>query len=215
MRQSRRYLSIRKPAPETFKAESFYGDFVYAAKHLTSDRNGINMKKIKEIEKPIIFEENQRINQFWLWLLMVSLAGFSFYAFISQIVLGKKVGNSPMSDPMLILSVLLSGVLLPIFFFVTELRTRVTEDGLYVKYFPIHRKWLFFSTVESESFKKTRYRPILEYGGWGIRIRFNKKAYSISGNMGMKLTLPNGKSLLVGTQKPDEFESAIQKIKKT
>jgi hypothetical protein len=171
------------------------------------------MKKVKDIKKSIIFTENQRLKQLWFWFIIATVVGLSLYAFIYQIVLGKKFGNSPMPDSMLILTVLLAGLSLPILFFLTELRTRVTEDGLYVKYFPFHQKWLFFSPVDIENFKKTKYRPVLEYGGYGIRIGINKKAYNVSGNMGIELTLSNGKRLLIGTQKPDEFESAMQKMK--
>lgn len=172
------------------------------------------MKKVKEIEKTIIFAENQRFRQLWLLFVIASLVGLSVYAFIYQIIMGKNLGNSSMPDSMLIITVLLTGLSLPVFFFLTELKTRVTEDGLYIKYFPFHRKWLFFSPVDIENFKKTKYRPILEYGGWGIRIGINKKAYNASGNMGIQLTLSDGKRLLIGTQKPDEFQSAMQEMMK-
>lgn len=173
------------------------------------------MKKVKEIEKAIVFAENQKFRQLWFWFIIAIVVGLSLYAFIYQIILGKKFGNSPMHDPMMILTVLLSGLSLPLFFFLIELRTRVTEDGLYIKFFPLHQKWLFFSPVDIKNFEKTKYRPLLEYGGWGIRYGKNKKAYNVSGNMGMQLTLSDGKRLLIGTQKPDEFQSAMQKIKKT
>jgi len=174
---------------------------------------GNDMKKVKDIEKDIIFAENQRFKQLWFWFVIAMVAGVSFYAFIYQIILGKQFGNSPMSDSKLIFTVLLSGLFLPLFFFLTELRTRVTEDGLYVKYFPFHQKWLFFSPVDIENFRKTKYRPLFEYGGWGIRFGANRKAYNVSGNMGIELTLSNGKHLLIGTQKPDDLESAMQKMK--
>lgn len=172
------------------------------------------MKKIKKIEKTIIFSENQKFRQLWLWFVIVSAAGLTFYSFIYQIVLGKNFSNSPISNSKLILTVLLSGLSLPLFFFLTELRTRVTEEGLYVKFFPFHLKWLFISVDDIENFKKIKYRPVLEYGGWGIRIGVNKKAYNVSGNKGIELTLSNGKRLLIGTQRPGEFESAMQKMKK-
>ncbi len=173
---------------------------------------GNDMKKVKEIQTDIIFTENQRFRQLWFWLVIAVLIGVSFYAFIYQIILRKQFGDSPMSNSKLILTVLLTGLFLPIFFFFIELRTRVTKDGLYVKFFPFHQKWLFFSPVDIKNFKKIKYRPLLEYGGWGIRYRAKKKAYNVSGNMGIELTLSNGKRLLIGTQKPDEFESAMQKI---
>jgi hypothetical protein len=171
------------------------------------------MKKVKEIEKTIFFAENQKFRQLWFWFVIATVIGLALYAIISQIILRRKSGNSPMQNPVLILTVLLFGLSIPLFFFFTELRTRVTEDGLYVKLFPLHNKWLFFSPLDIKNFTKTKYHPIPEYGGWGIRYGKNKKAYNVSGNMGILLTLSDGKSLLIGTQKPDEFESAMQKMK--
>lgn len=68
------------------------------------------MKKVKDIKKSIIFTENQRLKQLWFWFIIATVVGLSLYAFIYQIVLGKKFGNSPMPDSMLILTVLLAGL---------------------------------------------------------------------------------------------------------
>jgi hypothetical protein len=57
------------------------------------------------------------------------------------------------------------------------------------------------------------YRPILEYGGWGIRCGFKgARAYNVSGNKGVQLILQNGKRLLIGSQKPDELVEAINSM---
>jgi uncharacterized protein YlzI (FlbEa/FlbD family) len=53
-----------------------------------------------------------------------------------------------------------------------------------------------------------------EYGGWGLRYSFNKKrgnAINVSGDIGIQLTLTNGKKLLIGTQKKE----AVNRVLKT
>jgi TATA-box binding protein (TBP) (component of TFIID and TFIIIB) len=51
---------------------------------------------------------------------------------------------------------------------------------------------------------------MLEYGGWGIRCGWHgKKVYNISGNRGVQLVFKNGKRLLIGSQKPDDFANAL------
>ncbi|MHC4187375.1 MAG: hypothetical protein ACYSRQ_04200 [Planctomycetota bacterium] len=58
------------------------------------------------------------------------------------------------------------------------------------------------------------YRPIKEYGGWGIRYGFGEsgKAYNVKGNQGLQLVFENGKRLLIGTQKPKRLLEAVNSI---
>ena len=53
------------------------------------------------------------------------------------------------------------------------------------------------------------YRPIRDYGGWGIRYGRGGKAYNVSGNRGVMLELSDGQKLLIGSQKPDDLANAI------
>ena len=56
-----------------------------------------------------------------------------------------------------------------------------------------------------------RYRPILEYGGWGYRWgRGGSRAYNVRGNRGVQIVLQDGKTILIGSQRPEELASAIQ-----
>ncbi len=95
-----------------------------------------------------------------------------------------------------------------------ELTTEGGSDGLYIKFFPFHLKFKRIAFDEIAKFYTRTYRPIMEYGGWGIRYGFAwplnaNKAYNMSGNKGVQLELKNGKCLLIGTQKPDEFIAVL------
>jgi hypothetical protein len=59
-----------------------------------------------------------------------------------------------------------------------------------------------------------KYKPLAEFGGWGLRFGVSGKAYNISGNKGLQLELTNNKKLLIGTQKPEELSEALNKIGK-
>ena len=74
-------------------------------------------------------------------------------------------------------------------------------------------KYKFFPFDEIESFKEREYRPIREYGGWGIRYGLSGKAYNVYGNKGLQLVLNNKKKILIGSQKSYEFYKAVQKLK--
>jgi hypothetical protein len=58
-----------------------------------------------------------------------------------------------------------------------------------------------------------KYRPILEYGGWGIRCGWKGgRAYNVSGNEGVQLVFKNGKRLLIGSKEAYGLEAAIRSV---
>jgi hypothetical protein len=53
------------------------------------------------------------------------------------------------------------------------------------------------------------YRPIRDYGGWGIKFGPKGWAYSVSGRQGVQLVLTEKRPLLIGSKRPDELAEAI------
>ncbi len=49
-----------------------------------------------------------------------------------------------------------------------------------------------------------KFRPILDYGGWGIK----HNAYTVKGNLGIQIYFSNSK-LLIGTQKEQEAKQVL------
>jgi hypothetical protein len=115
-----------------------------------------------------------------------------------------------------LLVVVLCGVLLPIgigfLIWVARLETEVRQDGLYIRYVPFHRHFKRFEARDLSQYHACTYRPILEYGGWGIRCGWRGRAYNVSGNRGVQLVFQNGRQVLIGSSKPSELEAAIRSI---
>jgi hypothetical protein len=115
-----------------------------------------------------------------------------------------------------ILSAVLVGFGVPItivvLFLFLKLETEVRSDSLYVRYYPLHISFRKFSADDLSEIHARQYRPIREYGGWGIRYGlFGKgKAYNVSGNKGVQLVFKDGKRLLIGSQKAEELEEALR-----
>lgn len=88
------------------------------------------------------------------------------------------------------------------------LDTEVRDDGLYVRFRPLTRRqrigWQEIVRAEAR-----RYRPLREYGGWGIRWSPRGKAWNVHGDRGVQLELADGRRLLIGSQKADELAAAI------
>jgi hypothetical protein len=90
-----------------------------------------------------------------------------------------------------------------------KLTTEVRLEGIYVRFFPLWvRQTIPFNQITR--YEARRYRPILEYGGWGVRYGWRSKAYNVRGNRGVQLELRDGQRLLIGSQRPEELARAIE-----
>ncbi len=159
----------------------------------------------------------------WIWLLTLPLCvgviGFFAWAMVEQLVRGRPVGNQPMPDLMLMITgplfiLLMAGLLWMMW--VARLVTEVRDDGIYIRFYPFHRGFHGFLWEEIESFEVRTYRPIMEYGGWGIRFGSGGKAYNVSGNRGLQLALEGGRSgrVLIGSQRPEEMAMAVESARR-
>lgn len=92
-------------------------------------------------------------------------------------------------------------------FTVLKLVTEVRDDGLYVRLFPLPFRRIALEDIAS--YQVRTYRPILEYGGWGLRFGFSGVAYNARGNRGVQLVLRSDKRVLIGSQQPEALEAAI------
>jgi len=172
-----------------------------------------------EFNKKLLFLEIQRFQEYWFWILLFSsmiietaIFGPAMY---QQLSLGKPWGNHPFSDADLIVFVgivVLVTALILFFFSKARLITEVRMDGLFIRFHPFHSTYLRIPLENVLNIQAVTYRPLLDYGGWGIRIGWKKKAYNVSGNRGVMIQLNNGKSILIGSQKPDDLVQAIRLI---
>ena len=144
-----------------------------------------------------LFEENQKFTQWWLWVILL--------LFLIMLVGPFNENN---------IYHILIGLALPIFFYLFELRVKVNEEGLHYQFFPFHLKLHTIIAEEIEKIKAVKYKPLGDYGGWGIRYGFKGKAYNVTGNLGVKVHLTNGRNILFGSQRHIELEKALRKVRK-
>ena len=103
------------------------------------------------------------------------------------------------------------GMLLPVLFWQMKLTTRITEEGIYVRFFPFHFKEKFFPWETITASYVRTYSPLKEYGGWGIKYGFNGQGivYNVAGNVGLQLQFKEGDPILIGTQKGEEIKQVL------
>jgi len=126
-----------------------------------------------------------------------------------QIIRGKPFGSNPAPDVMVWIIAILIGMALPLLFLMLKMITEVRKDRIRIRYFPLYTR--IISTGEIQTYEACKFRPLLDYGGWGIRWAGRRgMAYNVYGNEGVQLELTNGKKLLIGSQKAEELAAAIK-----
>jgi hypothetical protein len=169
----------------------------------------------------IFFKEEQKFGSRSLYLIMAAIyaipVSIFLYAFYQQFVLKQPWGDKPMSDSGLILTAILVLAVLSITSFLlfgSKLSVEVTNENLQFTFKPFINKTTKYFKSDIEKFEIREYKPIKEYGGWGIKqgIKSIGKAYNVRGNIGLQLYLKNGKKVLIGTQRGVAINRAMIKM---
>lgn len=166
-----------------------------------------------------IFEERQKMDMLWIRIagavpLVASVAIFG-WGIYHQVIRGQPWGNKQMSNTALILISIFavaSASTITVALFAVQMRTQVLPNRVVVRYRPFRTRAVAASEIEAAS--AITYRPIRDFGGWGIRrsARRNAWIYSMTGNQAVDLTLDGDVHLYIGTRRPAELESAIRRI---
>jgi len=159
--------------------------------------------------EPAIFSEEQRFSQIWLWVIILGMDIIFFTLFFAQFLGPVRPQTSGPADlfGLILVSLLCLGI--TGLFICLKLITRVTRQGISVQFLPLHRRPIVISFSEISECSIRTYRPISEYGGWGIKYGKGGLAYNVSGNQGLQLVLADGRKILIGTQKPNQFINAM------
>ena len=94
--------------------------------------------------------------------------------------------------------------------FLVPMRTTVTPERVEAR-FGLMTSFRI-PLAEIASAEAVRYNPLLEYGGWGIRIGRTGVAYNMRGDEGVQLVLTSDRRILIGSRRADELADAIQRL---
>ncbi len=165
-----------------------------------------------------LFYEKQQFNHVLLWVLigivtipMTVTLGWGVY---QQIILGKPWGDEPMSDWALLLTTFLAfgivtGVVLLIRFLTLEIR--VDRWGVYYKFSPLINQWKNIAKNDIQQYAIKKY----SFRGYGIRYGLDGiKTINVKGNMGIEFHYNEKKKIILGSQQPELFLAALDKMMK-
>jgi hypothetical protein len=162
-----------------------------------------------EYARPI-FEERQRLRLGrGMHALLVATAIFG--------VLGCAVLFARFHNPLirvaagLILLAAAVALALP-YLVLTGMTTRVDGEGLHVRFGAI--PWRTIAATTIAAVEPCTYDAFKEFGGYGMRLRQNARddCYTIAGDQGVRLTLNDGRKILVGTEQRDALATAVRSL---
>ncbi len=151
-----------------------------------------------------VFEEEQRFNQWWLYAIFILVVAVLLIGIYKN-----SDGFTNFHSPLLVLSLLAAAIPMVVILWM-QLITRIDNEGIRVKFSPLGFSEKFFSWNEIEQCYLRKYNPLIEYGGWGIRGFGRKRAYNVSGNLGIQIVTRDKKTFLIGTKSPDKARAVIK-----
>jgi len=148
------------------------------------------------------FREEQRFEWFWtaMFCIPALLVGYGLYR---QVWLKQPFVSNALLWPAFAVAVVVA-----VWFLRLKLVTELRDDGLFICFV-----WLWPERTipwdQIRSVEIRTYRPIRDFGGYGVRWAARGIVYHARGNRGVRMVLASGERALIGSQRPDELARAI------
>jgi hypothetical protein len=175
-------------------------------------RNGVN--PLEALSSDILFREVQYFRRPWFLIVIFSITALIWYAFIAQVIIGIPFGDNLGTDGLLWFLLITFGIIFPALLLWAHLTIEVRTDGIWLQFFPFHRRMWRIGREEIHRHESMTYRVLRDFGGWGIRYGSLGTGYNVSGNKGVMLYLARNQTITIGSQKVEEFDQAVERMLK-
>jgi hypothetical protein len=161
----------------------------------------------------VVYREEQNFH-WWVYALLASVE----LLIVTVLVIFERKGHEfAVSSPLASLAFgtfALVNLGTPLLILVGLLRmtTEVTPSDIRIWFgwLPTYRRFVSLDSVVR--LEVVSYRPVADFGGWGIRRgRDGERGLTARGNRGVRLELADGTMLLVGSQSPETLAVAIER----
>lgn len=151
----------------------------------------------------------------WVWAVLAGAClcgvGASLFAAFQLSAPGEIAGGDTLAP---LRSALIGGGVLLLFVAMTSifmcLDVEVRSSHLLVSFGPVRLVRRRIRYADIESVRAVTYSPLREFGGWGIRWRGGRTAWTIRGNQAVAITLRSGKEVYVGSRFPQRLAGRIE-----
>ena len=148
------------------------------------------------------FREEQRFDWYLtaMFCMPALIVGYGLYRSVWL--------NQPLLSGALLWPAFAVAVVVAVWFLRLKLVTEVRDNGLHICFV-----WLWPERTipwdQVRSVETRTYRPIRDFGGWGVRWAARGIVYHARGNRGARMVLASGERVLVGSQRPEELARTI------
>lgn len=159
----------------------------------------------------ILYTEKQKITVFFLWFFLLAANILFFVGFIQQIVLKQHFGNVPTSNTVIVVGLILTS-LVSLNFFSIKLETRITNNNISFRFFPFHRQFINIPLSNVLEAQIVQSSPIEFYRLYDIYLLRSRNRFVLLGKYSLRLVLKNGDNIYIGTERPNEVNSILNKL---
>ncbi len=149
-----------------------------------------------------IFKEEQKFNQWWLYLVCVSVGLMCIFQFFPKNL--TELNWRAILGPTL-------GLAIGLGIFFIKMHIKIDHSGITVWFSPFWFTKKQFNLNQLSQIYIRHYYALTEYGGWGIRGLGKPAAYNVKGNKGIQLETREGYRFLIGAQQPGKADRVIQR----
>jgi len=112
-----------------------------------------------------VFEEEQRLSPWTIGFAYAALIGVFVLLYLSHLLEAVRLNT-----PILVAALVILGMLA---LTMMKMKTLVNRDGVHIKALYIVSRLIEFSEIENA--EAVTYRPLRDFGGWGLRISHKGK----------------------------------------
>lgn len=148
------------------------------------------------------FHEEQRFG-WWVWALVAVIAIPVLVGAVGAARSDAAAAIAILVGPAAIVAVL---ALLAL----AKLVSDVDERGIHVSF---HLLWptRHIPLEDVQRAHATAYSPLIDYGGWGVRLSWKGWAFNTGGAEGVLVETKSGKRIMIGSRRAKDLEEAIAK----
>ena len=157
----------------------------------------------------LLFREVQQFRQPWIWMVLIVTSLTAFWAAVSPFLLDSHWQERWILHIILILFGLIFGLGLPWVFYLTKLTTEIRSDGLFISFYPLLFSQIKIPFENIQSCVAIQYKPLRDYGGWGVRSVPKATVYNVSGDRAIQIELVNGSKILIGSGNAENLSRTI------
>jgi hypothetical protein len=152
----------------------------------------------------VVYRETQRLPAPWRWPLAV----LAFAGVAAGVWTLRQDGVS--AAGLIGLTAGVIGASVGLLCVTARLDVEVTVSSVEVRWAPLTRRSIPYARIADV--EAVVYQPIRQFGGWGIRFgRAGARAYSMSGDHAVKVTLVDGTEVFLGSLEPEALAGAIRR----